>query len=99
MTSYIALYGDSAGADRARCAAAARFLERRAALSSAGESAGRPPAAGAAGTLLDLAARDLLSFEPGEADGSVDVWYTPSRESVEAVHEAGDDSGFPSPVH
>jgi leucyl-tRNA synthetase len=108
MTAILTLYGRTEGADRARCRAAARFLARREGLASgaAAAAAGEPDAEALRAALLSLAGGGRLSFElpgPGDdpGDGSVEVWYTPSRAAAGSVHGGdGADGGdaFPAPV-
>ncbi len=104
MPQILLLPGNASPADLERCRGLVDFLRRRARL--AGEMTAEPGDSSpdlpegrdaAAEALLRLASRGLLSYAPA-GDGAVDVVYTPSREALRSVLEAGPDAGFPEAV-
>jgi leucyl-tRNA synthetase len=99
MRRILLLSGNVSAADRERCHAFVDFLRRRARFDP--EGAPEPEAAldqdTLAEALLRLAGRGLLSYTAA-ADGSMEVFYTPSREALQSVLEAGPEAGFPDAV-
>jgi hypothetical protein len=93
MPQILFLAGSASPADLERCHGLAEFLRRRARL--AGEDAteaGDAPDRGAVEDALHrLAERGRLSHAP-------EMLYTPSREALRSVFEAGPGAGFPEAV-
>jgi len=106
MPEILLLSGGASPADRERCRELAEFLRRRARRlgEEPAEDAAPPGPNAAAEALAALAAlenRGLLS-SAAAGGGVEEVLYTPSREALRSVFEAGSDltgGGFPEPVH
>src|SRR6266545_498803 len=103
MPDILLLSGSASPADRERCRELAEFLRRRARRlgEEPAEDAAPPEPDAAAEALSALGSRGLLS-SAAAGDGVEEVFYTPSREALRSVFEAGSDSsgaGFPEPVH
>jgi hypothetical protein len=95
----VLLSGNASPADRERCRGFVDFLRRRARLENGEAQEPEAPLDrdAVAGSLLRLAGRGLLSYAAG-AEGTVEVFYTPSRTAARNVFEAGPDAGFPEAV-
>ena len=93
MPQILLLAGNASPADLERCRGLVDFLRRRArlageAMAEAGDSL-EPDAV--ADAFRHLAERGRLSHAP-------EILYTPSREALRSVFEAGPDAGFPEAV-
>jgi leucyl-tRNA synthetase len=107
MQPILLLSGNAAAADRERCRSLVDFLRRRARLEDRGledqtteesaEPADAPRQGAAAESLLRLAAGGLLSYGVA-ADGTVEVFYTASREAARSLLETRSGAVFPEPV-
>lgn len=98
MCRILPLSGNTSSADRERCHAFVDFLRRRARFGPEGVASEAAPDQDAlAEALLGLAGRGRLSYAAA-ADGSVEVFYTPSREALQSVFEAGPETGFPDAI-
>jgi hypothetical protein len=96
MPQILFLAGNASPADLERCRGLVDFLRRRARLAGEdiAETGDSPEPGAVADALQHLAERGRLSHAAA-ADG---ILYTPSREALRSVFEAGPDAGFPEAV-
>lgn len=95
MPQILLLTGNASPADLERCRGLVDFLRRRARLAgedTAETESSSPDGDAVADVLRRLAERGRLSHAADE------ILYTPSREALRSVFEAGPDAGFPEAV-